>query len=146
MGRHNSRSRSRSRDRNKDSHHRQRRRSRSNSRERYRSRRRSKSGSPPAGPSHVTGFYKISFQFSYFNLMHHASDICKCFLLLGRQQGDKFKEFRSRPADGAFVPRGKGSQFSEEYYDYRRKEREQIGTMGVPAAWSGSPSRIQWYD
>ena len=69
------------------------------------------------------------------------------FFLPGRHQNnDKFKEFRSRPADGAFAPRGKGNQFSEEYYDYRRKEREQIGTMGVSAAWSGSPTRVQWYE
>lgn len=69
-----------------------------------------------------------------------------CFVHFKGRSGDKdkFKEFRSRPVDGGFAPRGKGTQFSEEYYDYRRKEREQIGTMGVPAAWSGSPQHIDW--
>ncbi|XP_046446202.1 NKAP family protein CG6066-like isoform X1 [Daphnia pulex] len=58
---------------------------------------------------------------------------------------DKFKEFRSRPANGGFAPRaGKSNQFSEEYFDYRRKEREQISTMGVSSAWGSSPPRLDW--
>lgn len=65
------------------------------------------------------------------------------FFLVGGSE-DKFKAFRSRAADGGFGPRGKVNQFSEEYFDYRRKEREQIGTMGVASAWSGSPQRIEW--
>ncbi|KAK4020353.1 hypothetical protein OUZ56_002337 [Daphnia magna] len=62
-----------------------------------------------------------------------------------KQVKDKFKDFRSRPANGGFVSRGgKGNQFSEEYFDYRRKEREQISTMGVPSAWGSSPARLDW--
>lgn len=62
-----------------------------------------------------------------------------------KQVKDKFKDFRSRPANGGFVSRGgKGNQFSEEYFDYRRIEREQIGTMGVPPDWGSSPARLDW--
>ena len=69
----------------------------------------------------------------------------------GHHSKDKFKDFRSRPADGAFEPRGnRGSgfssqqQFSEEYYDFRRNEREKIGIVGVSEVWSRSPQRLHW--
>ena len=126
MGR--SRSRSRSRER-----HRGRHRSPSDSREQHRSRRRSRSYSPSEEERKLE-FNKLSFYL-------HINNISKA----GSYTKDKFKEFRSRPPNGGFVSRGKNNQFSEEYFEYRRKEREQISTTGVPSAWSNSPLRIEWY-
>ncbi len=64
---------------------------------------------------------------------------------------DKFRDFRSRPVDGGHQPvrfqrhqPGGSGGFGDEYFDFRRGQREIICTEGVPAAWGTSPQRLVW--
>lgn len=77
--------------------------------------------------------------FRQYEVLH----ILTMFWLLERLSKDKFKDFRSRPPNGGFGPKGK-SQFSDEFFEYRRSEREKIGLQGTASAWSSSPTHIDW--